>query len=473
MAVAPIKVTSETADILAAIPQSIQTQRDFFKSKMTLDVEFRIEQLRKLRNAIVKHEKAIFDALKEDLNKCEFEAYGTELGMVLGEIDKCIKNVKKWAKPKKVKTTMFHFKASSYIYKDPYGVVLLISPWNYPFQLLMLPLAGAIAAGNCVTLKPSELSPHTSEIMTKIIQETFSPEYISIHNGGVATSQALLKEKFDYVFFTGSTHVGKIVYQAAAKHLTPVTLELGGKSPCIIDKDINLDITAKRLMWGKLVNCGQTCIAPDYLLVHSSVKADLVKRIKEVIKEFYGENPQKSKDYGRIINERHFKRLVNLMSAGKILEGGVTDAQDRYISPTLIEGVTDEDLVMQEEIFGPILPIVEYNDINEAIKYVNDHPKPLALYIFTKNDATAQKVLNETTSGGGCVNDTLMHIGNDHLPFGGVGDSGIGAYHGEHSFDTFTHNKGVMDKSLSLDPPVRYAPYKLNLKMLKSLMKFN
>ncbi len=467
-------MTDHSAEIsgqLIQIPQTIAAQRTFFKSNLTKDVEFRIEQLKKLRKAIVTNEKAIFEALDKDLKKSKFESYGTEIGIVLAELDKLIQNLKKWARPKKVKTSIFHFKASSYIYKDPYGVVLIVAPWNYPFQLLMLPLVGAIAAGNCVVLKPSEMAPATAKVMTDIIEGVFDERYVAVFNGGVETSTGLLKERYDYIFFTGSTFVGKIVYQAAAKHLTPVTLELGGKSPCIVDKDIHLDYTAKRIVWGKLVNVGQTCIAPDYIYIHRDVKDALITRMKEVIQEFYGKDPQKSKDYGRIINEKHFKRLTNLMQAGEIIHGGNTDYEDKYISPTFIEGVNPDDPVMQEEIFGPILPIMVYDDIDDVINFINDREKPLALYIFSKNEKMIDKVLTETSSGGASINDTLMHIGNDHLPFGGVGESGIGAYHGEFSFETFSHHKGVMNKSLALDMPIRYAPYKTSLSILKQLMK--
>ncbi len=455
---------------LAAIGKTMDSQRAFFKSGVTKEVDFRIAQLKKLRKAIVDKEAAILDALKADLNKHKFESYGTEIGFALLEIDDCIKNLKKWAKPKKVKTAMFHFKASSYVISEPYGLTLIIAPWNYPFQLLMVPLIGAMAAGNCVMVKPSELAPNTSRVCADIIRDTFDSHYVAAFEGGVATAQELLRQKFDYIFFTGSTEVGKIVYQAAARNLTPVTLELGGKSPCIVDENIKLDVTAKRIVWGKLVNAGQTCIAPDYLMVHSSVKDELLEEMGKAVKKFYGENPEESKYYGRIINERHFDRIERLMQAGNVVVGGEVNRDTKYISPTIIDGIQPDDPVMQEEIFGPVLPVLEWTNVEEVVNFVNDRPKPLALYVFSKNKAFANQILEETSSGGACVNDTLMHIANPHMSFGGVGESGIGGYHGSHSFDTFSHQKAVMDKSLAIDPPVRYAPYRHSLRFLKFVM---
>lgn len=453
------------------VVETIQNQRHFFRSDVTKDVAFRIEQLKKLKKTIHKYEKDIYHALKADLHKPTFESYATEVGMVVKEIDFCIKNVEKWAKRKKVPTSLFHFKATSYVYKEPYGLILIIAPWNYPFQLTLLPLVGAIAAGNCVVLKPSEYSIHTSQVVQNIVEEAFDSNHVSSFLGGVETSQRLLAQKFEYIFFTGSTQVGKIVYQAAAKHLTPVTLELGGKSPCIVDKWTDIEVTAKRLLWGKFINAGQTCLAPDYLLVHKEVKEVLLAKMKEVIRSFYGKNPQKSKDYCRIINDRHFQRLQKLMKDGDIVFGGETDQKDKYISPTFIENITPEHPIMQEEIFGPLLPIIEYEEIDEVIDYINDNPKPLALYIFTKSDRLAQQVLRETSSGGACVNDTIMHMVNHNLTFGGVGESGVGGYHGKYSFDAFSHTKGVIDKSQAIDIPVRYAPYRLGLPIVKLLIK--
>lgn len=464
----PIALQSTSA---AKIAKTVKTQHEFFKTGITKDLEFRIVQLKKLRQAIVEREDAIFAALKADLNKHKFEAYGVEIGLVLGEIDTTIKKLKKWAKPKKVGTSMFFFKATSYIQPEPYGLALIIAPWNYPFQLLMSPLIGAMAAGNCCTLKPSEVAPHTSAVMTELIQSTFDAQYISIFEGGVPVSTALLNQKFDYIFFTGGTEVGRIVYQAAAKNLTPVTLELGGKSPCIVDKKTDLKLTAKRITWGKFVNAGQTCIAPDYIMVHKSVKAGFIDAMKEAITEAYGTDPYESDDYCRIISKRHTERLENLMKgSGKIAFGGKVSSEDKYISPTLLDNVKETDPIMQEEIFGPILPIMEYEDINDVLKFVNDRPKPLALYVFSDNTKLTDRVIHETSSGGTCINDTLMHCGNPELPFGGVGESGIGAYHGQLSFDTFSHHRAVMNRSTIIDPPVRYAPYKTSVNILKFVM---
>lgn len=455
------------------IANVLEQQRSFFNSYLTRAVDFRIAQLQKLRKAIEQNEKQILAALKADLNKSAFEAYGTEIGLVISEIDHTIKKLQRWAAPRKVKNALFHFKSSSYILPEPYGVVLIIAPWNYPFQLAISPIVGAIAAGNCCVLKPSELAPHTAQVMTVLLQQTFEDRYIAVFNGGHEVAQNLLAHKFDYIFFTGSTAVGKIVYKAAAEYLTPVTLELGGKSPCIVDREVDIDITAKRIVWGKLVNLGQTCIAPDYLYVHKAIKPALLAAMKAAAQQFYGSNPQNSPDYGRIINNRHFQRLEQLMKSGEVTYGGQTDRSDRYIAPTFIENISPDAPIMQEEIFGPILPIIEFEHIDEVIAYVNANPKPLALYIFSTNDSLVQKVLNETSSGGVSVNDTLWHIGNNQLPFGGVGDSGMGSYHGRYSFDTFSHHKGVLDRSMRIDLPVRYAPYKLGIGILKRLMRFS
>ncbi|MCL4150618.1 UNVERIFIED_CONTAM: hypothetical protein GTU68_041074 [Idotea baltica] len=450
--------------------KAIAKQRAYFASGETKSITFRINQLKKLRSAIEKNEQQLIDALKLDLNKPAFEAYGTEIGFVLNEIKKTIKQLKGWAKPRRVPTSLFHYKATSKIHSDPYGVCLIIAPWNYPMQLLFSPLIGSIAAGNCTILKPSELSAHTSNIAAQIIEETFDADYIRIFEGAVETSKSLLANKFDFIFFTGSTNVGKVVYQAAARHLTPVLLELGGKSPCIVDENTHIEHTASRIMWGKLINAGQTCIAPDYLLVHKNIKSRLLAKMKQKIESFYGSNPLESDDYCRIISDRHYKRLVEMVDPEKIYCGGNSEVDSRYIEPTILDNVDPDDAIMQSEIFGPILPVMTYEHIDDAIQFVNDRPKPLALYVFTKNDKLAQKVLNNTSSGGACINETLMHLSNDHMPFGGVGESGIGGYHGQSSFDAFSHQKSVMDKSFLIDAPLRYAPYdKLSLNALKKL----
>lgn len=462
-------IIEKTPSIVKSI---VNEQRSYFKSGKTKSVSFRIKQLKQLKKAIIAYESRILEALYKDLRKCETEGYLTEVGFVLNDLEEAIAKTKRWAKPKPVGTPLFHQKGESYIYPEPYGVTLIIAPWNYPFQLLLAPLVGAIAAGNCCVLKPSEYAVHTSNVMQEMIAEHFEPGYLTVVEGGVESSKNLLAERFDYIFFTGSTQVGKIVYQAAAKHLTPVTLELGGKSPCIIDKHIHLEYAAKRIVFGKLLNVGQTCIAPDYLLVHKDVKEKLIKEIKKQIVSFYGEDASKSDDYGRIINEKHFDRLCNLLDENKIIFGGKTDRKDKYIAPTLMDGVTMDDTVMQEEIFGPILPILEFSELEEVIDIVNAGTKPLALYCFSKRQSRVDKIVHNISSGGVCVNDTIMHIANPNLPFGGVGDSGIGAYHSESSFSTFSHQKSVLHKSFLVDVPVRYPPFGGNLKLLKPLLKY-
>ncbi|EKX80612.1 aldehyde dehydrogenase, partial [Clostridium botulinum CFSAN001628] len=377
----------------------------------------------------------------------------------------------KWSKPKKVKTPITNFLASSYIYNEPYGVALIMSPWNYPFQLIMAPLVGAISAGNCVLLKPSELAIETEKIIVKIIKDTFSDEYIGVITGGIEESTALLKEKFDYIFYTGGINVGKIVMRAAAEHLTPITLELGGKSPCIVDKDANIDLAARRIAWGKFLNAGQTCVAPDYLVVHRNIKEKLISSIGNYIVEFFGENTFESEDYPRIINERHFKRLEGYLKEGKIVSGGNTDINNLYIEPTIIEGINFENRIMEEEIFGPIFPVIEFEDIDKVIDIVKNNPKPLALYYFSENKEKQEFIIKNISFGGGCINDTIMHLSTSTLPFGGVGSSGIGGYHGRASFDTFSHKKSILKKSNLIDIKIRYAPFKGKINLAKRLFK--
>lgn len=455
--------------VKSEISQIIREQRLFFATGRTKDVAFRLEQLKVLRKAVLDNQAAIIEALKADLNKPIFESYATEIGSVK-EIDYAIKQLKSWTKPQKVASTPEQFPSTAMIYPEPLGVVLIIAPWNYPFQLIISPLVGAIAAGNCAILKPSELAPHTSQIVAQIFQNNFEPAYISVVEGGVETSQQLLKEKFDHIFFTGGTAVGKIIMEAAAQHLTPVTLELGGKSPCIVDADINLEHTARRITWGKFINAGQTCIAPDYILVEKSIKKDLIEALKNCIQEFYGDEPEKSCDYARIINKKHFSRLATLLNQGDIITGGTINPETFYIAPTLIDNISLDAPIMQEEIFGPILPVIEYNDLSSAIAIVNSQPKPLALYLFSKNKNLQQRILRETSSGSVCINDTVMQVGIPDLPFGGVGASGIGNYHGKASFDTFSHQKSVLKKSFLLDLKWRYAPYEGKLDLLKRII---
>lgn len=451
--------------MVISVSDIIRQQRQFFATGKTKDVDFRIEQLKHLKSAIELNQSRIVAAVKADLNRPEFEAY-FEIASI-AEVNYAIKNLKSWVKPKKVPTSIDQFPASARIYPEPLGVVLIVGPWNYPFQLMISPLVGAIAAGNCAILKPSEIASHTSEVVADMISKTFDPAYVAAVEGGVEISKQLLAEKFDHIFFTGGTKIGKIVMEAAAKHLTPVTLELGGKSPCIVDSDIQIEYTAKRIAWGKFINAGQTCIAPDYLLVDKKIKPDLMSAIKTALHEFYGEDPQQSPDYSRIINQHHLKRLVEFIKDGEIVAGGKSNAEDRYISPTVIDKVSWDSPVMQDEIFGPILPVLEYDDFGEAIAQINARPKPLALYLFSKDKEKQQRVLRETSSGGLCINDTVMQVGVTTLPFGGVGDSGIGSYHGKASFDTFSHYKSVLQKSFWLDLKWRYAPYKGKLDLIK------
>ena len=465
-----IKETNLTAE---EVKSYVQAQRDYFASGATKSIKFRKEQLRKLRELVDNNEEAILEALHKDLRKHEFEAYTTEIGFVTVEVDKALAKLDKWVKPEKVGTPPFLYVGSSHIQSEPYGNVLIIAPWNYPIQLTLAPLVGAIAAGNTAIIKPSEMAPHTSNLLTRLINSTFDARYIRVVEGAVQETQLLLNEKFDFIFFTGSTKVGKIIYQAAAKHLTPVALELGGKSPCIVDTDVQLDYTAKRIVWGKFINAGQTCIAPDYLLVDQRIKDALVEKMVYYIRQFFGEDPQKSDSLTRIVNESHFDRLSTYLKDGNIIIGGQTDRADKFIAPTLLEDVSEEADVMQDEIFGPILPIFSYGNLREAIEFVNERSKPLALYIFSKNEKKIDAILEQTSAGGVTINDTLMHIANGALPFGGVGDSGIGAYHGEHSFELFSHKKAVLHRSFKLEEPIRYAPFKLKLSWIKKIMKWS
>ncbi len=453
------------------IRETLESQRAFFATGKTKDITFRKEQLKKLRQAILDHEQEIYDALYADFRKSKFETFETEIGTVLNELKDAIKNVKKWSRVKKARTPLTHLPAKSRIYSDPYGVVLIIAPWNYPFNLLMAPLLGAISAGNCAMVKTAPASANTSAIIKKILTSIYPEDYVAVFEGGRSVNGALLDEEFDYICFTGGAEVGRIVLQAAAKNLTPCTLELGGKSPCIVADDANLKIAARRIVWGKFLNCGQTCVAPDYLLVSNNVKTKLFELMLKEIKKFYGDNPKASEDFPRIITDSHFERISKLLSSGDVLTGGETDAKTRYIAPTILDNVSLDDPVMQEEIFGPVLPTITIDSIDDAISIINARPKPLALYTFTRSKKTKLKILKETSCGGGCVNDTLMHFANGHFPFGGVGMSGMGAYHGEASFTTFSHQKSIVEKSNFFDNPFRYAPYSdLGVKILKMFM---
>ncbi len=446
----------------------LEEHKEFFHKGATKTLQFRLEQLRKLKDGIQRYEKRIIRALHQDLGKSEFEAYLTEVGIVLDSINSTMKNLKKWMKPEKVKTPFTLWPAKSFIMKEPYGTVLIIGPYNYPFQLLIEPLIGVIATGNCAVLKPSENTPHITGVVNELINELFDKNYIRVIEGEKEITSSLIHAPFDYIFFTGSVQVGKIVMEAAAKNLVPVTLELGGKSPVIVDKTANIDLAAKRIVWGKFLNTGQTCIAPDYIMVHSDVKEELISKMQETIVNYYGENPMQSKDYGRIVNERQFDRLASIIEQDKenIIFGGASVKENLYIEPTLLEAKSWTDAAMQDEIFGPILPILEYDQLDMAIQLINKRPKPLALYLFTEDKQCEEEVLSRVSFGGGCINDTIFHAANAHLPFGGVGNAGIGAYHGKYSFDLFSHHKSIVKKSTKLDVSFVFPPYsdkKMNL----------
>lgn len=441
------------------INNTVIHQREFFASCQTRDISFRLRQLKNLKTAIVEREKAIADALWTDLYKSFEEAYLTEISIVLQEIDYHIRHLKRWAKPKRVCTPVHLLPSSSKIIFEPMGVALIMAPWNYPFQLLMNPLVGAISAGNCALLKPSPYTPNIAKLMAEMIAEVFDPEYIAVVQGDRTVNEQLLKQRFDMIFYTGSPAVGKVVMRAAAEHLTPVVLELGGKSPCLVDREANLTLAAKRIVWGKFINAGQTCIAPDYLLVHESVKSELIEKIKVAIHDFFGTDIKQSPHFGRIVNDNAFERLSRYLQNGKIVLGGEIDSSERYIAPTILDEVMPEDAVMQEEIFGPILPIMTFKEKDEALSFVNSNPKPLAFYYFGKRKK-GEQVFSKTTSGGGCINDTVIHIANHRLPFGGVGNSGMGKYHGKESFLAFSNRRSVVFSSTTVDLPLKYPPYK-------------
>lgn len=453
------------------ISEVVQKQEKYFRSGETLDLKFRIAQLKKLYKAIKSHEEEIFDALYLDFKKSRFEAYASEIALLQEEIKFFLKKLPKIMRPEKVKSSLASFPAKNYIYREPYGRVLIIGPWNYPFLLIFQPLVGAIASGNCTVLKPSELAANTSKIVKKIVAELFDESYVAVLEGGPEITQGLLARQFDFVFFTGSVKVGKIVYEAAAKNLTPCILELGGKSPCIVDKDADIDLAARRIVWGKFFNAGQTCVAPDYLLPHKSIKKPLLDKIIFYLKKHYGTEPEESDDFPRIINDRNFDRLNSFLNNGTPIIGGYTKASEKYIAPTLLDGITWDDPIMQEEIFGPILPVIEYENLEEVLNKIKDRPKPLALYYFSRNKKAQEKILREVGFGGGCINDTLLQFASAHIPVGGVGTSGIGSYHGKESFLAFSHSKGIVKKSRYLDIPLRYPPYNGKLNLLKWIFK--
>ncbi|HDF5115032.1 TPA: aldehyde dehydrogenase [Staphylococcus aureus] len=455
------------------IEQKFYDSKAFFNTQQTKDISFRKEQLKKLSKAIKSYESDILEALYTDLGKNKVEAYATEIGITLKSIKNARKELKNWTKTKNVDTPLYLFPTKSYIKKEPYGTVLIIAPFNYPFQLVFEPLIGAIAAGNTAIIKPSELTPNVARVIKRLINETFDANYIEVIEGGIEETQTLIHLPFDYVFFTGSENVGKIVYQAASENLVPVTLEMGGKSPVIVDETANIKVASERICFGKFTNAGQTCVAPDYILVHESVKDDLITALSKTLREFYGQNIQQSPDYGRIVNLKHYHRLTSLLNSAQmnIVFGGHSDEDERYIEPTLLDHVTNDSAIMQEEIFGPILPILTYQSLDEAIAFIHQRPKPLSLYLFSKDENATQRVINELSFGGGAINDTLMHLANPKLPFGGVGASGMGRYHGKYSFDTFTHEKSYIFKSTRLESGVHLPPYKGKFKYIKAFFK--
>ena len=436
------------------------------------EINFRKEKLKKLLHTISENEEAILDALYKDFKKPAFEGFLTEINVVKSDLKDAIKNIKSWSKPKKVRPSLLNFPSSDYIYSEPYGKTLIISPWNYPFQLALCPVIASYAAGNSAVLKPSELTPNTSSLLSKLIRETFDVKEVIAVLGDADVAKSLLEKRWDYIFFTGSVSVGKEIAKIAAKNLTPITLELGGKNPCIIDETANLEVSAKRIVWGKFINAGQTCIAPDYILVQQKVKAKFTRLLKEEIEKAFGENPQISPDFTRIINKKNWQRLVNMIDEKNVVAGGVSDEENLYIAPTLINEPSLESEIMKEEIFGPLLPLLSYTTEEDLKKVISKYEKPLSLYVFTENKKFAEKIIQQFSFGGGCVNDTVVHFSNKNLPFGGVGNSGIGAYHGKKSYETFSHQKSILKKATWFDNPIRYAPYKKKLKFVRSILKW-
>ena len=451
------------------IKDILQTQRDFFQMQQTKDVAFRKQSLKRLQEEIVKREDAICDALYADFKKPKFETLAAETQFVLAELNYTLKKIDSWASPTRVSASWMNWPSSDYIYKEPYGAVLVIAPWNYPFQLAIAPLIGAIAAGNTAVVKPSEVTPHTAAIISEIIKAVFDPAHVTVVEGGVEVSQQLLAETWDYIFFTGSPQVGKIVYESAAKHLTPVTLELGGKNPCIVDDTASIALTAKRIVWGKFLNAGQTCIASDYILVHENVKDKLVEALKENITKCYGQNVEASPDFSRMVSDKHYKNLKDMLEGEDILFGGHSNDADYFLSPTLVNEPKMDSKLMEGEIFGPILPVISYKTEDDIHKYITNYGKPLAAYVFSNNKKFQQKIINTYSFGGGAINDTVIQITNKRLPFGGVGQSGIGAYHGKITFDIFSHHKAIIKKANWFEAPVRYPPYNVPIKFVKKI----
>lgn len=454
------------------INRLVTVQRKYFQTGATLPVDVRIAALRGLYGTIKKYENEIHDALKKDLGKSRFESYMCETGLVLEEISYMLKHIRRFSREKRVRTPLAQFHSRSFKKPSPYGVTLIMSPWNYPFMLTLSPLVDALAAGNTAVVKPSAYSPYTSEMIQKILSLCFETQYVAVVTGGRAENTCLLREHFDYIFFTGSQAVGKEVMRNAAEHLTPVTLELGGKSPCIVDQSANLRLAARRIVFGKYLNCGQTCVAPDYIYCHRSVKDALVKEIQHQIQTQYGEEPLHNPDYGKMINEKHFDRILGLIQKQNVVHGGGSDRNTLRIEPTVLDNVSFADPVMQEEIFGPLMPILVFDSLDEVIARINSMPHPLALYFFTSDRAAAREVTSRCGFGGGCINDTIIHLATTEMGFGGFGESGMGAYHGKTGFDTFSHYKSIVDKKTWPDLPMRYQPYQKNYeKMVRFFLK--
>lgn len=466
-------IANPQQDMAARVERVYQKQKAFFHSGATRSYQFRKEQLKKLSAALKKYEEEAILALKKDFQKSGFEAYGTELGPLYTELKHTLRDLRNWMRPEKVGTPLPFLPSSSWLYPDPLGNTLIISPWNYPFLLMFRPVISSIAGGNTMILKPSEISAHTAVLITRIIEENFDESYIAVINGDGEMAGNILvgNYHFDHVFFTGSMQVGRKIMEMAATHLSPVTLELGGKSPCIVDKHANIEFAAKKVVWSKLVNAGQTCVAPDYLLVHEDIREQFIAAIKKWITTMYGEDPKQSPDYPRMISDRRYQAVSRYLQEGEIIFGGQTDASQRYIAPTLITNISKDNLVMKEEIFGPVLPVISYRDDKEVMEWIDHNPYPLALYIYTNNKKVADFYIENVRFGGGCVNNGLVHLGNPELPFGGVGTSGIGQYHGEHGFNTFSRVKSVMKTPTWFDAPLMYPPYKDNLKWLRRIFK--
>jgi aldehyde dehydrogenase (NAD+) len=466
-----MQTQSVTPTTTSQIPEMLSRLRRAFDAGRTRPVEWRREQLRRLKAMLEDREADLLDALAADLGKPRLEGWATDIGMVIAEIEHTLRHLSGWMKPERTPMPLAQRPGRATIHREPVGVVLVIAPWNYPVHLLLLPMVGALAAGNCIVGKPSEVAANTSATLARLVPEYLDPNCVAVVEGGVPETQALLAEPFDHIFYTGNGRVGRVVMEAAAKHLTPVTLELGGKSPTIVDDDARLDVAARRIAFGKFLNAGQTCVAPDYVLVSRARADELVGRVGESVREFFGADPAASPDYARIVNDAHFRRLEGLLSSGTAVIGGDTNAGERYVAPTVLRDVDPDSAVMAEEIFGPILPVLPVTGVDEAIRFVNERDRPLALYLFSESHAVQERVLTETTSGGACVNATVMHVAVPELPFGGVGASGFGAYHGKASFDLFSHKKGVLTKPTRPDPKVAYPPYtKLKERILRRFL---